>query len=154
MEIRIVRERSQDGATFGVVFVDGQFFGFSLEDVSREVPGAPVPEWKVPGVTAIPSGRYPIRIAMSPRARREVPWLDGVPGFSHIQIHPLNRSEETEGCVGVGFGRKDKPEPTLLESRAACDALTRRIKSAPSRAWVTIENGHNLHPSIVVDSNT
>ena len=35
MTIRIIREPSQHGATLGVVFVNDQFFSFSLEDQLR-----------------------------------------------------------------------------------------------------------------------
>jgi hypothetical protein len=129
IEIVVQREPSVNGATFGVIFVNGRFFGFSLEDEIRERPGEPVEAWKVKGVTAIPAGVYPVRLAISPRLRRVVPWVDNVPGFSHIQIHPLNRTTETEGCIGAGY-RRDDARAMLLESRAACDALTRMIESA------------------------
>lgn len=144
MIIRIVREPTRDDGTFGVVFVDGHFFGFSLEDTVRETPGVPVDRWKVKGVTAIPAGAYVARLALSPRARRDVPWLDDVPGFSAIQIHPLNRTDETEGCIGIGFARRAGPPPLLMQSRAACDELTRRIRSAGGRATVVVE-----HPNLL-----
>jgi hypothetical protein len=140
MIIRIVREPSRDDGTFGVVFVNGHFFGFSLEDPVREVDGVDVAAWKVKGVTAIPAGTYGARLALSPRARRDVPWLDAVPGFSAIQIHPLNRTEETEGCIGIGFARRSGPPPVLLQSRAACDELTRRMRSAGGKALCVVEN--------------
>jgi hypothetical protein len=140
MIIRVVRELSRDDATFGVVFVDGHFFGFSLEDTIREVAGQAVSEWKRKGVTAIPAGTYRVDVAMSPRARRPVPWLRDVPGFTAIQIHPLNRSDETEGCIGIGFARKAGPPPLLLQSRVACDELTRRLQSAEGPATCVVEN--------------
>ncbi len=129
LSILIQREPSNLASTFGVVFVNGRFFSFSLEDELRERAGVPVSEWKIKGVTAIPAGEYPIRLALSPRLRRDVPWVDAVPGFSHIQIHPLNRSDESEGCIGAGYGRDDA-KAMLLRSRDACDELTRLIRSA------------------------
>lgn len=138
MIVRIIREPSAQGATFGVVFVDGRFFSFSLEDEIRERPGVPVAEWKIAKVTAIPAGVYPLRLAPSPRLRRVVPWVDHVPGFSAIQIHPLNKAEESEGCIGLGYGRDDA-RAFLRDSRVACDELTRRIQSAGG-AVLQIEN--------------
>jgi hypothetical protein len=75
---------------------------YSLEDVVREVEGQPVASWKIPGKTAIPSGRYRLRWTMSSRFKRMMLLLEDVPGFAGIRIHPLNRASESEGCIGLG----------------------------------------------------
>ena len=77
---------------------------YSLEDVVREVPGRPVAEWKVPGKTAIPAGRYRLRWTMSARFKREMLLLEGVPGFAGIRIHAGNTDADTEGCILLGMG--------------------------------------------------
>ncbi len=93
---------------------------YSLEDVVREVAGMPVESWKVPGKTAIPSGRYRLRWTMSSRFKREMLLLEDVPGFAGIRIHPLNRASESEGCIGLGkaWTISDGAE-SLLKSREA-----------------------------------
>ena len=52
--------------------------GRSLTDVAA---GEPVAAWKVPGETAIPSGRYRVTITPSARFKRELPLLNRVAGF-------------------------------------------------------------------------
>lgn len=98
---------------------DGEFFCYTLEDRVRP-PGAE----KIPGETAIPAGRYRVRITWSNRFNRNMPLLENVPNFSGIRMHPLNRASETEGCIGVGFQRT---EDELRESRKAYDELLSRI---------------------------
>lgn len=79
---------------------------FTLEDEHREE--------KVLGHTRIPAGRYQIRLradgGMHAKYSRKYPWhrgmlwLQGVPDFKHIYIHPGNRHEHTSGCILVGDG--------------------------------------------------
>lgn len=135
--IRIIREPLNGDHTPGVAFVNGLYFAWSCEDPVREVPGMPVHAWKVKGLTAIPAGTYPIVLAMSPKRKIVVPWLLEVPGFSSIQIHPLNRASESEGCIGLGYKRTTEG---IQQSRPACVALTEIIRSRGGDARITIEN--------------
>lgn len=140
VNIRLIREPSYQATTLGVVFVDGRFFSFALEDEVRERPGVPVDAWKVAGNTAIPAGRYRVRLTHSPRFGRVLPELVDVPGFTGIRIHPGNTSEDTEGCLLLGVQRADA---RVLSSRAACAELERRIRAALDRddeVWIDIEN--------------
>lgn len=142
MILRLIREPTVDASTFGVLLKNGHFFAFTLEDAIREVPNQPVETWKVPGQTAIPAGTYRIDVTHSPRFGRKLPILLGVPGFSGIRIHPLNNSDETEGCIGVGLDRDDK-NLRLLRSAVAVHALQDYIDAAIAqgeRVWIDIEN--------------
>ena len=137
MKIRLVREPTVNGTTHGVLFIDGAFFGFTLEDAVREVAGQPVSAWKVPGVTAIPAGTYPVRITLSQRFGRLLPLLENVEGFTGVRIHPGNVPSHTEGCLLVGFSRDNGQ---IGQSRQACDRLQAQIDLALSRSEpVTIE---------------
>lgn len=140
MELRIIREPSVAGTTLGVVFLDGAFFGFSLEDQVREQPGVPVEAWKVYGETAIPAGRYRVTLTFSPRFGRLLPELRDVPGFTAIRIHPGNSKADTEGCILLGVERRDV---RVLQSTATVGRLQAAIEAALGRGevtWVTIEN--------------
>lgn len=139
MTIRVVREPSLRGTTMGVVFVDGFFWAFSLEDAIRET-HAPVESWKIPGVTAIPQGRYQVVLSWSPRFDRVLPELLKVPGFTGVRIHPGNTALDTEGCILVGIQRS---EVLLRDSKAASDRLNAMLVSAEKRGelnWIELEN--------------
>lgn len=137
MILRVMREPSRDGATLGCLYVDGHWFAFTCEDVIREQPGVPVSTWKVDGQTAIPAGRYRVVITDSPRFKRPMPLLVDVPGFSGVRIHPGNGSDETEGCLLVGW---DRVAGRVLQSRAAFAALFDLLAAATSEVWIAIEN--------------
>lgn len=100
--LRVVRHPSGPLTTRGVLFYDGHFFGFTCEDVVREVPGQRVEEWKVAHETAIPVGTYGLEISPSNRFQRDMPRLLNVPGFAGILIHPGNKAADTDGCILVG----------------------------------------------------
>lgn len=140
MNLRLIREKSKNGATLGCLFVDDRFFAFTLEDPVRERAGQPVAAWKIPGETAIPSGRYRIAITQSPRFKRLLPEILEVPGFTGIRIHPLNTARESEGCIGVGYVREratiQQSAPATAELQAAMTAALARGESV----WILIEN--------------
>lgn len=92
---------------------------YSLEDVVREVEGQPVSAWKVPGKTAIPSGRYRLAWTMSSRFKREMFLLLDVPGFAGVRIHAGNRSADTEGCILLGKAWTISGEEAILKSAEA-----------------------------------
>lgn len=140
MTVRIIREPSVAGTTFGVVFVDGRFFSFSLEDEIRERPGVPVSQWKVPGHSAIPAGLYELTITPSARFKRDLPLLLNVTGFDGIRFHPGNTHADTAGCVLLGAQREGV---ALVRSRQACDDFQDYLAAslqAGKRAWCLIEN--------------
>lgn len=118
----------------GVLDIDGAAFCFCLEDVIREVAGVEVSKWKVPGVTAIPSGTYPLVIDWSNRFARPMPHLMNVDGFTGVRIHIGNTSADTEGCILVGQTRED--DTTLGHSHAAFNELMSKLEEATD---ITIE---------------
>jgi hypothetical protein len=131
--LRLVREPSADGATFGVLFVDGRFECFTIEDQVRSGP-------KVPGKTAIPAGRYQVVVTPSARFQRRLPLLVDVPGFSGIRIHPGNTINDTDGCLLPGT-RIERTALAVRESRVAFQRLFAKLEAADGdQVWITIEN--------------
>jgi hypothetical protein len=94
MKITLVRGKEMGNATPGMLYLDSKLFCYTLEDVSRPV--------KVYGKTAIPKGKYVVKLTMSNRFKKVMPLLLGVPNFEGIRIHAGNTSEDTEGCILVG----------------------------------------------------
>lgn len=120
MRLQLRRDDAGPDCQFGGLYVNGKRFCETLEDVVREVAGADVSTWKIPGRTAIPRGVYRVDITFSPRFRRRLPLLVSVPGYSGVRIHPGNRAADTEGCVLVGDVRG---RDFIGNSRAAFERL-------------------------------
>jgi len=125
MQLLLNREPSVDDATIGRLFVNGRFFGFTCEDVVR-APGV-----KIYGETAIPSGTYKVLINKSRRFGKMLPLIVGVENFTGIRIHSGNGSEDTSGCILVGFARQG--DNRILTSRAALESLMALLAPAQAR---------------------
>ena len=139
MNVLLKRDRFGATQTIGRVFIDGKFECYSLEDTVREIDGAPVESWKVPGATAIPRGRYPVKISWSNRFKKLMMEVLSVPGFSGIRLHAGNTEKDTEGCVLLG----DIRFATYIgASRIAVNRVYGKAKSALERGaevWLTVE---------------
>jgi hypothetical protein len=138
MNLILKRRPSLVDCTIGELFEDDTKLCYTLEDVVREVPGKPVPEWKIAGETAIPEGRYKITVTHSQHFNRDLPLLNGVPGFLGVRIHPGNTDEDTEGCILVGTAVAGD---SINESRKAFESLFHDIRDAidvGEEVWITI----------------
>ena len=95
----------QKDHTDGDVYVNGEYFGNSLEDAGRP-PGV-----KIQDETCIPEGRYQVKITASPAFRRNMLVLFDTPydhsinrhgvRFTGIRVHGGNNIDHTSGCVIV-----------------------------------------------------
>ena len=125
--------------TISSLFIDGVWECFVLEDAFREEEGVPVEEWKIPGVTAIPAGRYRIDITMSARFHKRLPILIDVPGYSGVRIHPGNTAADTEGCLLPG---KSRGSNCVGNSRDAFDKLFKTLSlahTAGEEIWIEVK---------------
>ena len=123
----LTRERFGETYTIGRLKTPLQTF-YTLEDKVREESGVPVCEWKIPGETAIPVGTYPLIIDMSNRFKKLMPHICNVDGFEGIRIHAGNTSEDTEGCVLLGWA-VDKEGSAILQSRDAVTDFMQELES-------------------------
>ncbi len=132
MELLLKRGPSSEKSTIGELFVNGAFECFILED--------PVRPAKIPGITAIPAGRYEIVRTFSNRFQRILPLLLNVPNFDGVRMHPGNKAEDTEGCLLPG---KTKAKDWVSQSGAAFNQLEAKIiaaLNAGQRVFITIVN--------------
>jgi hypothetical protein len=128
MELKVERKWLTENSTIGELSVNGAFECFTLEDAVR-------PE-KIPGITAIPAGRYEIAVTFSNRFQKFLPLLLSVPDFQGVRIHPGNRPEDTEGCILVGQTRE---QDSIGNSKLAFEALFAKIQAAMSTEKVFME---------------
>ncbi len=108
MNIIIKRIFKGPDYTIGKLYIDGKYFCDTLEDTVR-APGV-----KIPGRTAIPAGKYIIKLTESLRFGRLMPRLENVPGFTGVLIHAGSTAEDTRGCILVG---KNRVKGKVLDSR-------------------------------------
>lgn len=138
MELTLYRRPTVGTATPGDLYVDGALECRTLEDVVR--PLGPHGEGKVPGETAIPAGRYRVRMdVVSPRFGRILPRLEDVPGFTGILIHSGNTAEDTRGCILVGQRlTEDGSRIVCGTSTPAFKALFAKLKAAQGPIWIRV----------------
>lgn len=133
-QLRLSRIAETDGATLGVLSVDGRPLFVTLED-----------SWKdnARQVSCIPDGEYTIRRHTSPKFGLCYS-VDNVPNRSHILIHAGNTSDDTQGCILVGlqFGEL-KGRPAILRSKDAMVLLLARL-AKEGTAKLTVYNFTDL----------
>lgn len=127
-------------STEGRLEVNGVFQCFTLKPAYREVPGAPVKDWKVMGKTAIPVGNYPVSVTYFRKDKYYSPILEDVPGFSGIRIHIGNFPADTDGCILVGT--KLGPDKVINSKIAFSDlmALFDKAKDRNEGVQLSVEN--------------
>ena len=143
MIITLKRDVLTTDYTLGQVSSDGVFFCYSLEDPVREEIGANGYFWerrmKIPGKTAIPSGRYPVIAWQSPRFGRLLPLIQNVPDFSGILMHAGNDTDDTEGCPLLGAKRDMRGR--VWDCAAVVAEMTRRVRAAGAgNCWIEVTN--------------
>ncbi len=132
---RFSESKDFGGSTLGLLFVDGKFECYSLEDEAREM--------KVPGETRIPEGTYAIALRtfgehhlkyqkLFPDIHKGMLEISNVPGFTDILIHRGNTEQDTAGCLLVGDGvNNNTVAPALLaESTPAYKRLYGKVIEA------------------------
>ena len=111
MKLDVVRTQFGDDATCGILFIDGIFECYTLEDEVRDL--------KEYSETAIPLGEYEIKFRTvggfhtkytaryGASFHKGMLELQNVPNFQYILIHTGNTDEHTAGCLLVGETQQD-----------------------------------------------
>ncbi len=136
MIITVDRLWKKETYAIGKMAIDGKYFCNTLEDKVRDL----TKESKVFGRTAIPAGTYRVTMTYSPKFKRVMPLLNGVPQFEAIRIHPGNKAEDTEGCILVG---ENTVIGGLTNSRKWSDELNKRIQNAINKkenVYITLKD--------------
>lgn len=115
MKIKVERKWKKETYTIGKMYVNGVVFGDTIEDKDRGLSlgmgVAAIKAGKVYGKTAIPTGRYEVKLTYSPKFAKNtwgkrykglVPQILNVPAYEGVRIHPFNTAEESLGCIAVG----------------------------------------------------
>lgn len=111
LKLTLVRWPSTAKSTSGLLYVDGKFFCYTLEDTEREV--------KIMHETCIPKGVYMVILSMSNRFKKILPLLLDVPNFEGIRIHAGNTDKDTSGCILVGLTRTTDFIGKSMEAKTA-----------------------------------
>ena len=110
MKLTVVRTQFGTDATNGLLFIDGLFECYTLEDQYQAV--------KVMHETCIPEGTYDIKFRKTGgfhakyserymNAHYGMLHIQDVPNFTYILIHTGNTDEHTSGCLIVGETQQD-----------------------------------------------
>lgn len=129
--------------TYGRILAEDEHkLCYTLEDEVREIPGVPVADWKIKGVTAIPAGRYRVTLEYSNRFGPDTLTIHDVPGFTSIRMHAGNTEADTEGCPLLGL-EIDPHGITGGTSGPAVKLLKFVVRDAIERGeevWLTVNN--------------
>lgn len=154
MELRIERRYKKDTYTIGNLYVNGEWFCNTCEDKDRGLSSTmsvdDIKRIKVYGETAIPTGRFIVRMDIVSPKYNAVKWyrdnfngrmprLESVKGFIGILIHPGNSALDSYGCILVGH---NKQKGKVLDSRATFLKLWKLMEAARKRKetiYLTIE---------------
>lgn len=131
MKLQLRRHTFTENSTIGSLYIDGQFFCYTLEDKDRGLTQsmslAMTLLKKIFGKTAIGYGIYTLILSQSNRFKRLLPEVLKVLGFSGIRFHRGNFAGDTEGCIIVGL---KKGIDAIYNSGDAEKALMLKLQEA------------------------
>ena len=130
MKLKVVRETKTDISTIGSLFINGEFFCYTLEDKDRGLKQSDtllfINAKKIFGLTAIPSGNYKLIVNQSPKFKRLLPRILDIKGFDGVLMHRGNTADHSLGCILIGY---KKGENSIFESsKAETDLVDKLMK--------------------------
>jgi hypothetical protein len=152
MEIELLRYSGAKHTTMGLMFINGIFSCYTLEDEYRAQ--------KLRGETRIPGGRYRVELRREGGMHQRygdrfsdihdgMLWLRDVPSFKWVYIHVGNTDDDTEGCILVADqaysnvsdeGRIGKSTPAY---RRIYSLIAKQIQGG-NNVWLTAHSHQGL----------
>lgn len=151
MELKQTIIAKRDTYRISKLYLNGTYFCDVLEDTDRGLVSTmsldEIKKIKIPGKTAIPTGKYTITIdVVSPKfskykqyefCKGRLPRLINVPGYEGVLMHIGNTPEDTDGCLLVGT---NKVKGQVTNSTATFKNLyIEMIKANQKGETITIE---------------
>lgn len=142
MTLSVKRELPKDTYTPGILYIDGEKFCSTLEDLDRgltqDMTIGEIQSKKIYGETAIPKGIYKVTTkVVSPKFSKypfymevcggRLPRLLDVPGYEGVLIHVADgwkKDKLLQGCIGIG---ERQPDGSLLKGKETFRRLWDRI---------------------------
>ena len=130
MKLKVIREVKTEVSTIGSLFINGEFFCYTLEDKDRGLKQSDsllfINTKKIFGLTAIPSGFYKLIVNQSPKFKRMLPRILDIKGFDGVLMHRGNSANDSLGCILIGY---KKGENSIFEStKAEADLVDKLMK--------------------------
>ena len=147
MKLTLKRYSDNNESTLGLLFIDGKFECYTLEDIYRDV--------KVSGKTRIPSGIYQIKLRNEGGMTKHygnlydfhkgMLWLQNVPNFSYVYIHIGNEAKNTEGCILVA----NTANNNQIEKKGFIGQSTPAYEKLYKKVSKSISNGDYTYIEII-----
>lgn len=141
MKLTLERIVSDGESTIGLLFLDGRFICFTLEDEYRDK--------KVYGDTRIPAGLYSMGLRTIGRLHKKYSkfpdhigmlWIKNIPNFTLVYLHIGNDQEDTLGCPLVGEIANAQPgDMRLMNSTIAYRKLYSLVAPAAESGDLSLE---------------
>lgn len=153
MNIQVIRTSQGTESTLSTLIVDKDIRGYVLEDTDRGlISSMSKPEIaaiKEQDRTAIPVGRYQVKMTYSNRFKVIMPELLNVPGFGGIRIHKGNYVGNTDGCLlpGQTYDKDTNGFYRVWSSGLVFEPLLRDIRSAANRnesIWCEVKRTYKI----------
>ncbi|QMU29804.1 DUF5675 family protein [Adhaeribacter radiodurans] len=137
MQIKVVRSVYSPTSTLGKMFINSEFFAYTLEDTDRNLKGDCQKKQK--SQTAIVSGTYPVVLSFSNNFQKYLPLLLNVPCFEGIRIHGGNTCKDSLGCILIG--EQSNMQDKIWNCASKVNSLVALLKAVEKKEkiWIEIE---------------
>ena len=152
MQLSVLRYSENGESTLGLLFIDGKFECYTLEDEHRDI--------KVKAETRIQSGTYQVKLRTIgthhqryskkfPDIHKGMLHVQDVPEFTNILIHIGNNDDNTAGCLLVGDSSINNLTRAgqINNSTYAYKRMYAKVAKVLARGedvYITYYNEHNL----------
>lgn len=131
LHLTLIRKYRKETYTIGQLYENGAFLCNTIEDKDRglnnNMSASAILKIKKTNETAIPTGTYKLVVSESPKFKRELIEIVGVPGFVGVRVHRGNTAQDSAGCVIPGINSE---KGKVTDSTKYEEILTKKVKTA------------------------